>query len=110
VAFAGHLLELHRLVGGYYEANSRDPIGSTPLHHAAQVTCRTRATAHAHAHGVNKAGVVQGGDAGCVAYLLRKGAEVNLQDMRGLSPLHNAAFAGNLSSAQLLGTLPHCVL
>lgn len=79
VAFAGHLLELHRLVGGYYEANSRDPIGSTPLHHAAQ-----------------------GGDAGCVAYLLRKGAEVNLQDMRGLSPLHNAAFAGNLSSAQLL--------
>jgi ankyrin repeat protein len=47
----------------------------------------------------------QGGDAGCVAYLLRKGAEVNLQDMRGLSPLHNAAFAGNLSSAQLLGTL-----
>jgi ankyrin repeat protein len=54
--------------------------------------------------------VVQGGDAGCVAYLLRKGAEVNLQDMRGLSPLHNAAFAGNLSSAQLLGTLPHHVL
>ena len=36
---------------------------------------------------------MQGGDAGCVAYLLRKGAEVNLQDMRGLSPLHNAAFA-----------------
>jgi hypothetical protein len=30
--------------------------------------------------------------------------------MRGLSPLHNAAFAGNLSSAQLLGTLPHYVL
>jgi hypothetical protein len=39
VAFAGHLLELHRLVGGYYEANARDPIGSTPLHHAAQVRC-----------------------------------------------------------------------
>jgi hypothetical protein len=53
VAFAGHLLELHRLVGGYYEANARDPIGSTPLHHAAQVSCLT----HAHAHtGLTKRG------------------------------------------------------
>jgi hypothetical protein len=44
----------------------------------------------------------KGGHVDCVRYLLGLGAEVNYQDLNGLTPLHNAAFKANLQCARLL--------
>ncbi len=99
-AYEARLEDLKGIVTGYYQANYRDPIGATPLHHAAQVNTIINSLLNlfpeALGGGENRriytripnvsltfsCSIPKGGDTECLAFLLRKGAEVNLQDKR----------------------------